>query len=53
MYNNQNHTYYKVYFDKPAKVAQKPAHTPLKTLDPYLENEIKDTRMPDYSVLSQ
>lgn len=25
----------------------------MKTLDPYVDNEVKDTRMPDYSIVSR
>lgn len=39
-------------FDKPFRQKQIIAHVPHRQLDPYEENEVKGTRMPDYSKVS-
>lgn len=40
------------YFDKPFKRKVDIAHRPKKLLDPYEENEVKGTRIPDYSTVA-
>jgi hypothetical protein len=39
----------KEFFSKPYRHKTDIAHAPRRQLDPYEENEIKGTRMPDYS----
>jgi hypothetical protein len=39
-------------FDKPFRNKEIIAHQPRRQLDPYEENEVKGTRMPDYSSLA-
>ena len=52
-FNGKNHSYYKEYFDKPAKVKEEPNLKPIKTMDPYLQNERKGTRWPKYSKIAK
>lgn len=40
------------YFEKPHRSKQEVALRPQKDIDPYIQNEIKGTRMPEYSKLS-
>ena len=40
-------------FDKPFRNKEIIAHQPRRQLDPYEENEVKGTRMPDYSGLAR
>jgi len=42
-----------VYFDKPFRKRQTIALQPRRSLDPYEENEVKGTRMPDYARVSK
>lgn len=53
LFNSKNHKYYKLYFDKDFKNKQNVMINPQRQLDPYDENEVKGTRMPDYSKLSK
>lgn len=41
-FNNQNTTYFKQYFDKPYKNNQFKILKFKKTIDPYIENEVKN-----------
>ena len=41
------------YFDKDFKLKQEVLVHPHRQLDPYEENEVKGTRMPDYSKLAK
>lgn len=52
-FNKNNHKYYKQYFDKDFKNKQNVFINPQRQLDPYEENEVKGTRMPDYTKLSK
>jgi hypothetical protein len=40
------------YFDKPFRKKQYFVVQPRRQLDPYEENEVKGTRMPDYAKVS-
>jgi len=51
-FNSTNHPYYRSYFEKPFRQKQTVVLTPQKQLDPYEENDVKGTRMPDYSTLA-
>lgn len=44
---------FQLYFDKDFKNKQQIMINPQRQLDPYDENEVKGTRMPDYSKLSK
>lgn len=52
-FNKNNHKHYSQYFDKEFKNRQGVLLNPQRQLDPYEENEVKGTRMPDYSKLSK
>ena len=52
-FNVKNHTQYKLYFDKDFKGKQGVMLHPQRQLDPYEENDVKGTRMPDYTKLSK
>lgn len=41
------------FFDKPFRSKREVAHQPRRQADPYEENEIKGTRMPDYSIVAK
>ena len=43
----------KEFFSKPFRNKTDIAHAPKRQLDPYEENEVKGTRMPDYSGLAR
>ena len=46
-------TLLKQFFVKPCKNKEPALITPQRQLDPYEENEVKGTRMPDYSKVSK
>ena len=48
-FNKRNHTHYRQYFDKNYQTKQPILMKPKRELDPYEMNEVKGTRMPDYS----
>ena len=50
--NSHAHFFVKEYFDKPFRMKSDVAHKPRRQLDPYEENEVKGTRMPDWSKVS-
>ena len=52
-FNTKNHTQYKLYFDKDFKGKQGVMLHPQRQLDPFEENDVKGTRMPDYTKLSK
>ena len=52
-FNGKNHSYYKEYFDKPSKMKAEAHLKPAKTMDPYLQNERKGTRWPNYSKIAK
>lgn len=52
-FNSTNHKYYKQLFDKPFRNKEIIAHNPRRQLDPYEENDVKGTRMPDYSKVTR
>lgn len=52
-FNNRNHTHYRQYFDKGFQQKQPILIKPRREHDPYEMNEIKGTRMPDYSGVSK
>jgi len=52
-FNNTNHKYYKQLFDKPFRNKEIIAHNPRRQLDPYEENDVKGTRMPDWSKVNR
>lgn len=41
------------FFDKPIRAKEVIVNIPQKTLDPYEENAVKGTRMPDWSVVDK
>lgn len=53
LFNNSNHTHYRQYFGKDFGEHQKILLKPRRENDPYEMNEIKGTRMPDYSGVSK
>ena len=53
LFNNTNHTHYRQYFDKGFQQKQPILIKPRREHDPYEMNEIKGTRMPDYSGISK
>ena len=48
-FNSSNHRFYKQYFDKNFRDTDRVLMSPQRTYDPYQQNDIKGTRMPDYS----
>ena len=52
-FNKTNSRHYKEYFDKDAKNTQQVLLNPQRQLDPYEENEVKGTRMPDYTKMAR
>lgn len=53
LFNQKNHTHYRQYFDKQFQSKQPVLVKPKREPDPYEMNEIKGTRMPDYSGVSK
>ena len=53
LFNDKNHTHYRQYFDKQFQSKQPILLKPRREHDPYEMNEIKGTRMPDYSNVSK
>jgi len=55
-YNGTNHIFYKEYFDKNHRQTEGGKIRELsqqKTMDPYDENEVKGTRIPEYSKIAK
>ena len=52
-FNTKNASHYKTYFDKEFRRVDKPFLLPKRELDPYDVNEIKGTRMPNYTKLDK
>lgn len=52
-FNRKNSIYYKQLFGKDSRLAFKEMIVPKREMDPYDENEVKGTRMPDYSKLTK
>jgi len=55
-YNGNNHNFYKQYFDKDFRQTEGGKIRELtqqKTMDPYDENEVKGTRIPEYSRIAK
>ncbi len=53
LFNKQNHTHYRQYFDKQFQQKQPVLLKPKREADPFEMNEFKGTRMPDYSKVSK
>jgi len=53
LFNHKNHKHYKQYFGKDFKNRDGVMIYPQRQLDPYDENEVKGTRMPDYTKLAK
>lgn len=55
-FNGSNHTFSKIYFDKDFRQTETQKVRELtqqKTMDPYDENEVKGTRIPDYAKMAK
>jgi hypothetical protein len=55
-FNGSNHTFSKIYFDKAFRQTELQKIRELsqqKTIDPYEENEVKGTRIPDYAKMAK
>lgn len=55
-FNDSNHIYHKQYFDKDFKLTERTRIRELtqqKNMDPYDENEVKGTRIPEYSKVAR